>query len=183
MSRIGKKPIIIPKEVTVTVQERTVSAKGPKGQDSLELHPAVSVGLQEGTLLVSVSAPEEKQSRALWGLYRALLANMIQGVLRGFEKKLEMVGVGYKAALQGRMLTLEVGFSHPVAFAIPEGLQVSVEKNTLTITGLNKQLVGAFAAKVRSIRKPEPYKGKGIKYAGEIIRRKAGKAAKAAGAK
>ena len=183
MSRIGKKPIAIPVGVTVTHENGTLTVKGPKGQDMLMLHPMISVTQEGAALQVHVSEPEEKQGRALWGLHRALIANMVQGVQQGFEKKLEMVGVGYKSALQGRNLTLEVGFSHPVVFSIPEGLNVSVEKNAMTITGLNKQAVGAFASKIRAIRKPEPYKGKGIKYAGEVIRRKAGKAAKAAGAK
>lgn len=184
MSRIGKKPIAIPAGVTVAVADGVVSVKGPKGEDHLVLHPHVTVVQNNGELTVSVEKPEEKFDRALWGLHRALLAAMIEGITSGFVKKLEMVGVGYKSAVQGKKFTLEAGFSHPVELEIPEGIAVAVEKNTLiTISGLNKQKVGAFAAKVREVRKPEPYKGKGIKYVGEVIRRKEGKAAKAAGAK
>lgn len=183
MSRIGKKPILIPKGVTVVIKGDMLSVKGPKGEEALKLHPAVSVQEGDGMLNVSVALPEEKSQRALWGLYRALIANMIRGVVTPFEKKLEMVGVGYKAAMQGKKLTLEVGFSHPVVIELPEGVTGAVEKNVITLVGLNRQVVGQIAAKIRGVRKPEPYKGKGIKYAGEVIRRKAGKAAKAAGAK
>lgn len=184
MSRIGKKPIAIPAGVTVTVADGAVSIKGPKGEDRLVLHPHARVAQNAGELAVSVEKPEEKFDRSLWGLHRALLAAMIEGVTQGFSKKLEMVGVGYKAVLQGKNLVLEAGFSHPVELAIPEGITVAVEKNTLiTISGINKQKVGTFAAQARAVRKPEPYKGKGIKYIGEVIRRKEGKAAKAAGAK
>lgn len=183
MSRIGKKSIAVPANVTVTIEGDTVKVKGPKGEDLLRLHPNVHVSLEAGELAVTVNNPEEKQDRALWGLHRALLANMVRGVGQPFEKKLEMVGVGYKVALQGRKLVLEVGFSHPVEVELPEGITATVEKNVITLTGVNKQQVGEMAAQIRAIRKPEPYKGKGIKYVGEVIRRKAGKAAKAAGAK
>ena len=183
MSRIGKKSIIIPKGVTVTKNGDMLLVKGPKGEDALKLHSAVSVVEADGMLNVSVSKPEEKSERALWGLHRALIANMVSGVVTPFQKKLELVGVGYKAALQGKILTLELGFSHPVVIELPEGVTGTVEKNVITLTGLNRQAVGQIAAKIREFRNPEPYKGKGIKYAGEVIRRKAGKAAKAAGAK
>ncbi len=183
MSRIGKKLIPISKDVTVAIDHGIVSVKGPRGEDTLTLHPRISVVQEGDALKVSVDTQEDKSGKALWGLHRALLANIVQGVRQGFEKKLEMVGVGYKAAVQGSTLVLEVGFSHPVEIPIPKELKVSVEKMGITITGLNKQVVGAFAAGVRAVRKPEPYKGKGIKYVGEVIRRKAGKAAKAAGAK
>lgn len=183
MSRIGKKPIIIPKGVTITIKGDMLSVKGPKGEEELKLHSAVSVKEADGALNISVANPDEKSERALWGLYRALIANMVRGVVTPFQKKLEMVGVGYKAALQGKKLTLEVGFSHPVIVELPEAVTGTVEKNVITLTGLNRQVVGQIAAKIREFRKPEPYKGKGIKYAGEVIRRKAGKAAKAAGAK
>lgn len=183
MSRIGKKLIAIPKGVTVTLLEGQVRVKGPKGENAMAVHPSVSISQSEDTLTVAVKNPEEKSDRALWGLYRALLSNLIQGVHTPFELKLEMVGVGYKAALQGKNLVLELGFSHPVTLPIPEGVQCTVEKNVMTLSSIDKQAVGQFAASIRAYRKPEPYKGKGIKYAGEVIRRKAGKAAKAAGAK
>ncbi|MDO8505458.1 MAG: 50S ribosomal protein L6 [bacterium] len=183
MSRIGKKPISIPKGVTVVISEGKVQVKGPKGENNMALHPEVMISQVDDTLTVTVARPEEKECRALWGLYRALLANLVQGVYTTFERKLEMVGVGYKAALQGKNLVLELGFSHPVTLAIPEGVQCTVEKNTIVLSGVDKQAVGQFAARIRAYRKPEPYKGKGIKYAGEVIRRKAGKAAKTAGAK
>lgn len=183
MSRIGKKPIAVPGDVTVTIEGDTVKIKGPKGEDHLRLHPDVHVTHGEGMLKVSVDHSEEKQNRALWGLYRALLANLVKGVTAGFEKKLEMVGVGYKAAVQGKKLVLEVGFSHPVEVPLPEGITAAVDKNIITISGINRALVGQVTATIRAIRKPEPYKGKGIKYVGEVIRRKAGKAAKAAGTK
>lgn len=183
MSRIGKKPITIPSNVTATIESDTVKVKGPKGEDVLHLHPHVRIRQEDGALSVSVAHPDEKQDRALWGLYRALLANMVKGVAHGFEKKLEMVGVGYKAAVQGKKIVLEVGFSHPVELSLPEEIAATVEKNVITISGISKEKVGQFAAAIRAIRKPEPYKGKGIKYVGEVIRRKAGKAAKAAGVK
>ncbi|OGL65093.1 50S ribosomal protein L6 [Candidatus Uhrbacteria bacterium RIFCSPLOWO2_01_FULL_47_24] len=183
MSRIGKKPIAIPSGVTAEAADDTVVIKGPKGELKLALHPEVTVMIDKSTLAVLAKHPETKEGKALWGLHRALLANMIAGVVKQFEKKLEMVGVGYKAAVQGQKLILEVGFSHPVEITIPSGISGTVEKNVITISGIDKQLVGQISAAIRSVRKPEPYKGKGIKYAGEVIRRKAGKAAKAAGAK
>lgn len=183
MSRIGKKLIPIPAGVTVTIANGRVSAKGPKGENSLALHPNVQVTQADGTLTVSVKNPDEKADRALWGLFRALLANLVKGVHTPFERKLEMVGVGYKAAVQGKKLVLELGFSHSIELPIPEGVQCTVEKNAMSISGVDNHTVGQFAASIRSLRKPEPYKGKGIKYVGEVIRRKAGKAAKAAGAK
>ena len=184
MSRIGKKPIPIPAGVTVTIgNDSVVVVKGVKGQNRVILHPKVTVSQADGSLQVAVQDPNVKQEKALWGLFRALLANAVQGVAVPFEKKLEMVGVGYKAALQGRNIVLEVGFSHPVAIELPEGITGTVEKNMITLVGCDKNTVGQIAAQIRAVRKPEPYKGKGIKYVGEIIRRKAGKAAKAAGAK
>ena len=183
MSRIGKKSIPIPSGVTLNISADRVQAKGPKGDQALVLHPEVTVRQENGAATVTVAHPDNKQSRALWGLHRALLANLIHGVHALFEKKLEMVGVGYKAALKGNTLVLEGGFSHSVEFAIPEGITCVIEKNVITLSGIDKQKVGQFAATIRAIRKPEPYKGKGIKYVGEVIRRKAGKSAKAAGAK
>lgn len=182
MSRIGKKPIPVSGGVTVLIEDGVVNVKGPKGEDSQKLHPQVSVQKQDGVLTVEVKDPESKEGKALWGLFRMLISNMVDGVQKPYEKKLEMVGVGYKAAVQGKKLILEVGFSHSVGIDLPEGIGCSVEKNIITLTSINKQQVGEIAAQIRAVRKPEPYKGKGIKYVGEVIRRKAGKAAKTAGA-
>jgi large subunit ribosomal protein L6 len=176
MSRIGKKPIQVPKGVTVTVGEGTISVKGKKGELALATRPEVGVELAGDTLQV-VARDEERQSRALQGTTRALLANMILGVSQGYERKLEINGVGYEAELKGQTLVLKLGFSKPRHYAVPGTVQV--ETPTLTsiiIRGTDKQQVGAVAAEIRKIRKPEPYKGKGIKYAGEVIKRKAGKA-------
>lgn len=178
MSRIGKQPIPITSGVTVSIEGDLIKVKGSKGEDVLKIHPHVTITDTDGALTVAVKHPEDKQDRALWGLYRALIANMVQGVSQGFEKKLEMVGVGYKANVQGNKIVLEVGFSHPVEIELLEGVVCTVEKNTITIAGFNKQAVGELAARIRAVRKPEPYKGKGIKYIDEVIRRKAGKAAK-----
>lgn len=183
MSRIGRKPIPVPNKVNVTIANDGVTIKGPKGENSLRREPGIEVSYTDGALNVISKEQETKKGKALWGLHRALLANMVRGVVEPFEKKLEMVGVGYKAAVQGQTLTLEVGFSHPVVISIPAGVSCTVEKNTITISGVDRQRVGQVAASIRAIRKPEPYKGKGIKYVGEVVRRKAGKAAKAAGAK
>ncbi len=181
MSRIGKKILLLPKGITAEITNSTVTVKGPKGENVVVLHPEAQVRIEGDALAVNVKHPEVKEARSVWGLTRALLANAVKGVQEPFQKKMEMVGVGFRGAVQGKKLSLEVGFSHDVELDIPEGLTCSVEKNVLTIIGVDKQKVGAFAAQLRSIRKPEPYKGKGIKYEGEIIRRKAGKAAKAAG--
>ena len=182
MPRIGKKPIEVPAGVEVTISGQLVSVKGPKGSLTLQLHPWVSIEQKEGKLMVSVSQTDEKQGRSLWGLSRVLVQNLILGVISGFSKKLEINGVGFRAAVAGRSLNLNVGFSHPVEFKIPEGIEVKVEKNTIVVSGIDKQSVGQVAAQIRDIKKPEPYKGKGIKYADEVIRRKAGKVVKTAGA-
>ena len=176
MSRIGKKPIPIPEKVKVEVSGGNVSVEGPKGKLSLRLHPSMMVRA-EARQLFCVRPSDNKLHRSLHGLTRTLVANMIEGVTRGFEKKLEMIGVGYRASLQGRNLTLMLGYSHPIVFPLPEGIQVGVEsQNLLTVSGADKQQVGEVAAKIRSLRPPEPYKGKGVKYVTERIRRKAGKA-------
>ncbi len=182
MSKIGKKPILIPGGVTVNIQEGKIVVTGPKGEQTVELHRKVRVEAGDIELKVSVSNPEDRRQKALWGTFRALLANAISGVVSGFEKKLEFVGVGYKAAATDDKLVLNLGYSHPVELAIPKGLAVKVEKNIITISGVSKQEVGEFAAYVRRQRKPEPYKGKGIRYQGEVVRRKAGKVVKAVGA-
>lgn len=181
MSRVGKKPVVIPSGVTADVKENIVKIKGAKGELSLEVHPKVSVTLSGNELTVSVKKPDNKQERALWGLFRALINNMVVGVTTGFTKVLEVNGVGYKAAVSGSKLNMSLGYSHPIDMEIPKGLEVKVEKNVITITGADRQVVGQFAAVVREQRPPEPYKGKGIKYSDETIRRKAGKVVKAVG--
>ncbi|MFH0804862.1 MAG: 50S ribosomal protein L6 [Patescibacteria group bacterium] len=182
MTRVGSKPIPVPAGVTVTISGFTVSVKGPKGTLEQQFHPAVIITPGQDQVVVSVQNPDEKSSRELWGLWRMLVANMVEGVTKGYAKQLEINGVGFRAAVASRKLTLQVGFSHPVELTVPEGLEAKVEKNTITISGIDKQKVGQFAAHVRNVKKPEPYKGKGIKYAGEVIRRKAGKVVKTAGA-
>ena len=176
MSRVGKKPIEIPTGVTVTASASSVSVKGPKGQLSMEMHPKVKVAT-EGNEVVCTRADDSRQSRAAHGLVRAHLSNMVTGVSTGFQRKLEINGVGYRAEVSGKKLVLQLGYSHPVEFPLPEGVTAAVDKNTLVLSAIDKQLLGATAAKVRSFRPPEPYKGKGIKYAEETILRKAGKAA------
>lgn len=184
MSRIGKQPIKIPSGVEATVTATGVSVKGPKGQLALALHPHVRVERSTheelgDVLTVSVKDEEDKKDRALWGLFNRLVANLIVGVTKGYEKSLEFIGVGYKVNVAGKTVKMDVGFSHEVDFPLPAGVEAKVDKNTLTLTGIDKQLVGETAARIRRIRKPEPYKGKGIKYVDEVIRRKAGKSAKA----
>jgi large subunit ribosomal protein L6 len=181
MSRIGKKPINIPSGVTVDIKDTLVKVKGPKGELSLDLRPEVIVAKTDSQLNVTVKKPDVKLHKALWGLSRALINNMIVGVTSGFSKILEINGVGYKAAITGKKLILNLGYSHPIEMEVPKDLEVKVEKNTITISGTDRQLVGQFAAVVRDQRPPEPYKGKGIKYSDEVIRRKAGKVVKAVG--
>ena len=172
MSRIGKKPILIPEGVEVNIDGQKVSIKGPKGEISQELSDEILVEQKEDKLQLSLKK-RDKQSRALWGLWRALLKNDVEGVTSGFEKKLEIRGVGYRASLAGDgVIKLEVGFSHPVNLKIPQRIDVAIEKNLITVSGINKQAVGEFAAKVRKIKPPEPYKGKGIRYLGEKVRKK-----------
>jgi large subunit ribosomal protein L6 len=183
MSRIGRKPIAVPSGVTVTPQNGHLLVEGPKGKLSIALPSSISVAAEAHEILVTRSG-EAAADRAMHGLYRALIANMVHGVVTGFSKELEIVGVGYRAQLQGKQLQLHVGFSHPVLVPLPEGITVEVPKPTsVLVKGIDKQLVGQFAANLRRIAPPEPYKGKGIKYADEVIRRKAGKAATGAGAK
>ncbi|OGE81463.1 MAG: 50S ribosomal protein L6 [Candidatus Doudnabacteria bacterium RIFCSPLOWO2_02_FULL_48_8] len=181
MSRIGKKPITIPSGVTAEVIDQILKVKGPKGELSLTIHPKVKAVKRDSELVVEVADKASKQEKALWGLFRSLINNMVLGVTNGYTKILEVNGVGYKAAVTGKSLTLNLGYSHPIEMAIPPGLEAKVDKNLITISGSDKQQVGQFAAVVRSQREPEPYKGKGIKYSDEIIRRKAGKVVKAVG--
>ena len=176
MSRIGKKPILLSDQVKVEIAGGSISVQGPKGKLSLRLHPSMAVKVEDSRLHC-VRPSDNKLHRSLHGLTRTLIANMIEGVTKGFEKKLEMIGVGYRASMQGRNLSLMLGYSHPLLLPLPDGIHVTVEgQNVLTVSGSDKQQVGAVAAKIRSLRPPEPYKGKGVKYAGELIRRKAGKA-------
>jgi len=182
MSRIGKKPILIPKNVEAKVSDHEILIKGPKGELSLSLPKELNVSLteadlegEEGKKLTIGVGKRTKKSPALWGLFRSIAFNMVVGVSDGFEKKLEINGVGYRASIEGKDLILNIGFSHPVKVEAPSGIEFKVEKNIITVSGIDKQLVGQTAAKVRAKRKPEPYKGKGIKYLDEVIRRKSGK--------
>jgi len=176
MSRIGRKPIEIPQGVEVKIDDRKVLIKGPKGELFFEVRPEIKVEVKEGKVLLTPQI-ETKNTKAFWGLTRALLQNMVKGVTEGYEKKLEMEGVGYKANLEGQDLVLNIGFSHPVKIKASEGIKFAVEKNMITVSGIDKGLVGQTAAKIRKVRPPEPYKGKGIRYVGEQIRRKVGKRA------
>lgn len=178
MSRIGNKPIALPEGVEATITGQRVEVKGPKGTLSWDVHPAITVAVEDGQ--VTVSRPNDnKENRALHGTTRALVQNLILGVSQGFKKDLKMIGVGYRAQLQGQTLVVNAGYSNPVEVTIPSGIEVTVNKNTdITISGIDKQVVGEFAANIRAIRKPEPYLGKGIRYVDEYVRRKEGKTAK-----
>jgi large subunit ribosomal protein L6 len=181
MSRIGRQPIKIPTEVKISVDGPRVSVEGPRGSLEQIFHGDMRIVLDDGTLRVERPS-DERLHRSLHGLTRTLISNMVEGVTKGFEKRLEIVGVGYRAALRGTDLELALGFSHPVTFPAPNGIEFEVPTPTrITIRGIDKQLVGEVAAEIRKLRKPEPYKGKGIRYEGEYVRKKAGKAAKGAG--
>lgn len=175
MSRIGRKPIALPPGVEIKVEDRVMTVKGPKGELSQAVPEDISIDQQDGEILVTRPS-DAKRHRAMHGLTRALLANMVTGVTAGFEKKLEMVGVGYRAQMQGSKLVLNLGFSHPVEIEPPAGIDFEVPAVTrITVKGIDKQLVGNTAADIRALRKPEPYKGKGLRYENEVVRRKAGK--------
>ena len=175
MSRIGKKPVPVPSGVTANVEGQTVKVKGPKGALQLVLHDDVSIKLEDGAVKVDPRF-ETKRARSQWGTSRTLVSNLITGVTKGFEENLEITGVGYRAAVQGKNLQLQLGYSHDVVFPIPEGIAIATPKPTeIKITGIDKQKVGQVAAELRGFRPPEPYKGKGVKYAGEYIFRKEGK--------
>jgi len=174
MSRIGKKPISIPNGIEISVDNGLLTVKGPKGKLTRQMHPRVSVTAGKDEIAVSVS-DESRESKAIHGLSRMLVANMVTGVSTGFEKALEIVGVGYRAELQGKTAILNVGYSQPVHFELPEGVEAKIDKTKITLSSIDKELLGLTAAKIRGVRKPEPYKGKGIRYADEVIRRKAGK--------
>jgi large subunit ribosomal protein L6 len=179
MSKIAKIPVLIKEGVTVNISERSVSVNGPKGTLTFEIPQGVGAKIEDGKILVS---QEDIESNALSGLTRAIIANMVKGVTEGFERKLELSGVGYRAQAAGDTLTLSLGFSHPIVVKAEAGITLGVSENIITVSGIDKALVGNTAAKIRSIRPPEPYKGKGIKFENERIRRKAGKAAKTVGA-
>ena len=180
MSRIGKKHVPIPQGVEAVCADGVLTIKGPKGTLSRPIHGFVTCTIADGTITMSVKKEDNKQQRSLWGTFSSHAANMVQGVTEGFKKQLEINGVGYKVAMQGKTLKVDAGYSHPVMYEPKEGVVISTEKNIVTIEGANKEDIGQAAAEIRKIRKPEPYKGKGIKYIDEIIRRKAGKSAKAA---
>ena len=176
MSRVGRQPIPVPQGVDVIFEGSLLRIKGPKGELSQDIDERIRLSIDDGTIIVS-RIDESEKSKAFHGLTRSLIANMVEGVTNGFQKTLEIVGVGYRVELNGNVLHLNLGYSHPIEFALPEGIGANVEKQVkITIHGIDKQLVGEVAAKIRSLRRPEPYKGKGILYSGEKIRRKIGKA-------
>lgn len=177
MSRIGKKPISIPEKTEIKIEDQQISVRGLKGELKQTLPKFLKIEIKENQLNIFVENPEEKNQRSCWGTFNVLISNMIHGVNQGFEKKLELVGVGYRAKTDNDKLILNIGFSHPVEFILPVGIKAIVEQNIITIQGIDKQLVGEIAAQIRKLKKPEPYKGKGIKYIDEIIRRKSGKKA------
>ncbi len=192
MSRIGKKPVILPAGIEASLKDNVLTIKGSKGSLILDIHPKVTVEVKDNEVLVDVAKKEDKREKALWGLFRALVQNMVDGLTTGFTKQLDVVGVGFKAEVRGKDLVLNLGFSHPIDFPIPEGVEVKAEKDpakvtiqqyqtTITLNSIDKHLVGQVAANIRELKKPEPYKGKGIRYSDENILRKAGKVVKAVG--
>jgi large subunit ribosomal protein L6 len=175
MSRVGKKAVALPSGVTASVEGQTVKVKGPKGSLALELHGDVTATLEGNEVRVDPRT-DSKRARAMWGTYRSLIANVITGVTKGFEQRLEITGVGYRAAIQGKNLQIQLGYSHDIVYPIPEGITIATPRPTeIVVSGIDGQKVGHVAAQIRSFRKPEPYKGKGVKYAGEQIFRKEGK--------
>lgn len=177
MSRVGKKPIPVEKGVKIEKSNGTVKVKGPKGELSLEVRPEITINVTESEVVVDRPS-DSRQHKSMHGLYRALISNMIKGVTEGYQKKLEIVGVGYRAEMKGTKLQLQLGYSHPIIFSLPSEIKIEIPQPTqIVISGIDKQLVGQVAAKIRSMRPAEPYKGKGVKYEGEYIRRKAGKTA------
>lgn len=181
MSKIGKQPVKLPEGVSAKIEEGAIAVSGPKGSLSRKFPKRITLELKDGNILVSV-AGKSKRSMALWGTTRALISGMVEGVSTGWKKELELVGTGYRAEVQGTTLVLTVGYSHPVKIEAPEGIGLTVEKSVIAVSGADKEMVGQMAAKIRAVRPPEPYKGKGIKYLDEVVRRKAGKAAKTVGA-
>ncbi|MBI4120429.1 MAG: 50S ribosomal protein L6 [Parcubacteria group bacterium] len=181
MSRIGKKIITLPEKVTVEAKDGWVVVSGPKGELRQAVKPGLKINHADGGVKVEPDASANTASRVLWGTVRSLIANMVKGVSEGYEKKLEIEGIGFKAQAQGDGLVLSLGFSHPVHYKAPVGISFKVEKNTISVMGVDKALVGKVAAEIRGLKKPEPYKGKGIHYQGEVVRRKAGKKAVSTG--
>ncbi len=187
MSRIGKQPILIPAGVEIKIKDQQVIVRGPGGELFREIRPEIKIKIEDEKIIVfpgkeiklkgTIQDVFDKKTKSFWGLTRALIANMIKGVTEGYVKELQLEGIGYRALVEEDDLTLQIGFSHPVKVVVPEGIKFLVKKNIIVISGINKELVGQTAAKIRKIRPPEPYKGKGIRYVGEIIRRKAGKRA------
>ncbi|MBS3757324.1 MAG: 50S ribosomal protein L6 [Desulfobacterales bacterium] len=177
MSRVGKKPIQIPEKTTITYKDRVLSVQGQKGTLSMTVHPDAALDITDSAVTVSVKRNDQK-AKAIWGMTRALIANMVHGVNQGFERVLEINGVGYRAELKDKGLEFHLGHSHPIYFELPEGISAKVEKNVIRLEGYNKELLGYTASSIRQLRPPEPYKGKGVKYAEETIQRKAGKTAK-----
>jgi large subunit ribosomal protein L6 len=176
MSRVGRKPIAIPEDVKVSVSKTALSVQGPKGKLETPVPPGISFAI-EGAQLLCARTNDERQQRAFHGLARALAQNAIKGVTEGFSKELDIVGVGYKAAVEGQKVVFALGYSHPVEFKVPEGIKIAVDKQThLVISGIDRQKVGQVAAEIRGLRKPDPYKQKGIRYVGEVLKKKAGKA-------
>jgi len=175
MSRIGKRPIPIPKDVEVKIQGDLLTVKGPKGELKRRVHPNISVS-KDGDKISVHTADESREARSLHGLFGALIYHMVIGFTKGFYKVLEIVGVGYRAELKGRTAVFNLGYSHPINFQLPDGIDANIEKSRIVLSGIDKELLGMTAAKIRGLREPEPYKGKGIRYADEIIRKKAGKA-------
>jgi large subunit ribosomal protein L6 len=175
MSRVGKKPVVIPSGVNASVEGQMVKVKGPKGALELMLHDDVSAKVESGGVKIDPKY-ETKRARAMWGTYRALVANLIEGVAKGYERRLEISGVGYRAALQGKTLQIQLGYSHDINYPVPEGITITLPKVTeVVVAGIDRQKVGQVAAEIRAFRKPEPYKGKGVKYSDEFIFRKEGK--------
>ncbi len=180
MSRIGKQTINIPDGVNVDVKDGVVTVKGPKGELKRTLNEKVTVNVSDGVVTCDVVNKEDKEERSLWGTYASHIKNMVVGVSEGFTKELEVNGVGYRVSTSGKDLKLEVGYSHPVLYNLPDEVSATVDKNSIKLESADKELLGRVAAEIRAVRKPEPYKGKGIKYVDEVIRRKAGKSAKTA---
>jgi large subunit ribosomal protein L6 len=177
MSRVGKKPIEISDKIKITYSDRILTVAGEKGTLTRTIHPDVNLNIEDNSLTVTIDNMDKK-TRSLWGMTRALIANMVKGVSQGFERSLEINGIGYRAELKGKIIEFNLGYSHPINFPLPEGIFANVEKNLVKLSGIDKDLLGHTASTIRSLRPPEPYKGKGVKYADEYIQRKAGKTAK-----
>jgi len=177
MSRVGKKPIEISDKIKITYSDRILTVSGEKGTLTRTIHPDVNLNIEDNSLTVTIDNMDKK-TRSLWGMTRALIANMVTGVSQGFERALEINGIGYRAELKGKNIEFNLGYSHPIDFPLPEGISANIDKNIIKLSGIDKDLLGYTASNIRSLRPPEPYKGKGVKYAGEYIQRKAGKTAK-----